>query len=372
MSRKKTSGIQALGYGFIVIAAVIIAIFDFIKEHYAIFIGIAVFVVGLIIFLFIKKSKKRNVNRDNNIFEGKKLVLPKIEVSEEIDLYVKSLIDFVYEDGTLPSNKVLSKKNQHNILCQIFSLDIDSAKYELFVQTIYENATSKVNTYENIVDREEWYNNLRFAFEGTISNIIQLTSDKSKARDSFKAIDNLTDHLLQMDGEKFKKLFFRLHEYHFWYVYNQDEEYKFTVDKIKSQLKFYHGIKQSDFYKKCSETKDEISYVLYFAEKVGDIIRKEEGRTYRLYLPEDNPDEIPPYEYTNSAASDVDFNYKNYWKDIEKVLKKNDGILQTEFYSKFNWASEILTRSLREAEKEGKVLREKKGNTYILHLPKEK
>jgi hypothetical protein len=51
------------------------------------------------------------------------------------------------------------------------------------------------------------------------------------------------------------------------------------------------------------------------------------------------------------------------------MLKKNDGILQTEFYTKFNWSSEILTRALRDAEKEGQVMREKKGNTYILHLP---
>ena len=59
MSRRKTSGIQLLGYGFIVIAAVIITIFDFIKEHYAVFIGIAVVIIGIIIFSFIKKSKKR-------------------------------------------------------------------------------------------------------------------------------------------------------------------------------------------------------------------------------------------------------------------------------------------------------------------------
>ena len=331
-------------------------------------------VVFIFLFIFLRGNTK-NVNKagkKNNIFEGKKLVLPKIEVSEEIDLYVKSLIDFVYEDGTLPSNKVLSKKNQHNILCQIFSLDIDSVKYEPFVQTIYENALNKVNTYKDINDKKEWYENLHFAFEGTISNIIQLSSDKSKARDCFKAIDNLTDRLLQMDGEKFKKLFFRLHEYHFWYVYNQDNDYKLMVRILKNRLKLYHGIKQTDFYKKLSDKKDDVSYALYFAEKAGEIVRKEEGRTYRLYLPEDNPNEIPFYEYSRAAASENDFNYKNYWKDIEKELKKNDGILQTDFYLKFNWASEIITKSLKEAEKEGKVLREKNGNTYILHLPKEK
>jgi len=319
-------------------------------------------------FLIYRKNTKHK--KTSNFFEGKKLVLPKIEVSDEINQYVQSLIDFVYADGTLPHDKILSKKNQHNILCQIFALDADFSKYQPFIQTIYENAVSKVNTYENITDKEEWYQNLRFAFETITTNIIKLTVDKSAARDCFKAIDNVSDRLLQMDGEKFKDLFFRLHGYHFWYVYNQDEDYKMTVKNFQDRLKYYHGIKQTDFYKKRSEKKDDISYVLYFAEKSGEIVRKEEGRTYRLYLPEDNPDEIKPFEYSRAAASEADFDYNSYWKDIEKELKKCDGILQTEFYSRFNWDSEILTKSLHDAEKDGKVQREKKGNTYILYLQK--
>jgi hypothetical protein len=211
---------------------------------------------------------------------------------------------------------------------------------------------------------------LHFAFESVTASIIKLTADKSIARDCFKAIDNFSDRLLQMDKEKFKDLFFRLRGYHFWYVYNQDEDYKISVKYIQNRLKLYHGIKQTDFYKKISEKKDDISYVLYFAEKSGEIVRKEEGRTYRLYLPEDDIDKIRPYEYSRAAASETDFNYSYYWKDIEKELKKNDGILQTEFYAKFNWDSEVITKTLRDAEKDGKVLREKKGNTYTLHLPK--
>jgi hypothetical protein len=322
-------------------------------------------------FIFLKKNKAKKPGKSNNFFEGKKLVLPKIEVSDEISRYVQSLIDFVYADGSLPLNKILSKKNQYNILCQIFTLDIDESKYQPFVQSIYENALSKVNTYEKITDKEEWYGQLHFAFESITADIIKLTSDKSSARDCFKGIDNLSERLLKMDAEKFKDLFFRLHGYHFWYVYNQDEDYKLSVRNFKNRLKLYHGIKQTDFYKKCSEKKDNISYTLYFAEKSGEIIKKEEGRTYRLYLPEDNIDEIKPFEYSRAAASEVDFDYNYYWKDIEKELKKNDGILQTEFYTKFNWDSEIITKSLREAEKDGKVHREKKGNTYILHLTKE-
>jgi len=54
---KKTTGIYS--FGFIGIVVLITAAIDFVKEHYVIFIGIAVFIVGIIIFSFIKKNKKR-------------------------------------------------------------------------------------------------------------------------------------------------------------------------------------------------------------------------------------------------------------------------------------------------------------------------
>jgi len=358
---RKTSSTSLLGYGFIGIIAVVVAAFNFIKENPLIFIIIAVVIVGIIVFLVVRKQTSKTI-------EGKNISLPNIKVNEEVDKYINSLIDYVYADGSSPKIFNISKKNQHNILCQIFMLDIDLSKYEPFVQDIFENTVNKVNTYKDITDKEEWYESLHFAFESMVASIIQLSTNKTATRDHFKGIDNLSERLLQINGELFKNLFFRLRGYHFWYVYNQDENYKLSLKQIKNRLKIYHGIKQSEFYKKCSDKKDDVSYVLYFAQKANEIVRKEEGRTYRLYLPEDNPDEILPYEFSIAAASDGDFDYKNYWKSIEKELKKNDGILQTEFYSKFNWATEILTRALRDAEKDGKLLREKKGNTYILHL----
>jgi len=60
MARKRTSILQLFGYAFIVVIAVIISALNFIKEHLAIFIGIAVIIIGLIIFLFIRKNKKRS------------------------------------------------------------------------------------------------------------------------------------------------------------------------------------------------------------------------------------------------------------------------------------------------------------------------
>jgi len=331
---------------------------------------IIVVIGGIILGVFGFIWTNKNTKKTKNALEGKKLELPEIEVSEEIDQQVKSLIDFVYEDGSVPSSRILSKKNQHNILCQTFLINVDLAQYETFVQGIYERIISKNNTYKNVIDKEEWYGHLRFAFETTVSNIIQLTADKTKARDCFKAIDNMTERLLQMNEEKFKDLFFRLREYHFWYVYNQDEDYKFSVERIKKRLKFFQGIKQSDYYAKETERQDDVSYVLYFAEKAGEIVRKKDGRSYRLFLPEDKTEEIRPYEFTRAAASDIGFNYRDYWKKVESVLKDNEGILQTEFYNKFDWDSEVLTRVLRDADKDGKVFRQKKGNTYSLYLSK--
>jgi hypothetical protein len=378
MARRK-SIIDEIG-GFFLLGGIVMAIV-FIQEHFLVFI-IASSFIALLIFFSVRNKKKNGsfipsnnemvetaskTNKSNSIFEGKTLVLPKIEASAEIQQKVQKLIAFVYEGGDPPPEKILSKENQHNILCQIFAMDIDVEKYKPFIQEIYQNATNKGYTYSKLAYGDEWYPALHFAFESITRNIIELTVKSKPARESLHNIDNLAKRLLEMDRDVFKNLFLRLHEYHFWYVYTCDNDYSRILSNIKNRLGLCHGIKQTEFYKRMSEQKDELSYTLYFGEKAGEIIRKQDGRTYRLYLPEDNPDEIPPYEYTQIAVYDGHFDYKKYWKDIEAVLKKNEGILQTEFYTLFDWSSEILTRALREAANDGKVIRQKKGNTYILH-----
>jgi hypothetical protein len=67
MSRRKTSAKHLLGYAFIVVIAVIVTIIDFIKENIAIFIGIAVIIIGIVVFLFIRKNKKRAELLDGEI-----------------------------------------------------------------------------------------------------------------------------------------------------------------------------------------------------------------------------------------------------------------------------------------------------------------
>jgi hypothetical protein len=63
-------------------------------------------------------------------------------------------------------------------------------------------------------------------------------------------------------------------------------EPKSAWDDFKLLLKSNKGILQSDFYKICKDLKADVSSTLYFAEKDGELIRKKEGHSYRLYLPE--------------------------------------------------------------------------------------
>jgi hypothetical protein len=300
-------------------------------------------------------------------------ILPKVYINEESCKEVSDIISFVYANGAVSSPGKPSKRHQQNVLCQIYSWNQngDYKQYESLANEVYENAIAKENSYKEIIGTPEIYPQLQFALEGIVTNLISIAKSKSKLRGDLAAIDNFSERLLLMNSALFKKLFLLLHEYRFWLVYNQDQTYKYTVEKIKKRLRLCHGIKQTDFYKKTSESKDDISYALYFAEKAGEIIRQKDGRTYRLYLPGDNIAEIKPYEYTKFAATDLDFDYLEYWKNVEKILSKNKGVLQTDFYAKFDYDSEVITRILRDAEKDKKVVRTKDGRSYRLYLPEQ-
>jgi hypothetical protein len=59
MPRKSTGKNNLLGYALIGAVAIIITVYNFIKEHLAIFIGIVVIIIGILIFLFLRKNKKK-------------------------------------------------------------------------------------------------------------------------------------------------------------------------------------------------------------------------------------------------------------------------------------------------------------------------
>jgi len=299
---------------------------------------------------------------------GRLEILPKINVSKEIQEDVSELVEYVYSVGDLPGRGMPSKKYQKHILTQVYAMT-ETKEYEPLVEDIYAKAIAKENTCLQIEEKEDFFTQMHFAIETLCCNIICLTKDKTHSRKYWTVIDNLSERLLQMDHDKFKFLFFMLHQWHFGYVYEFDDAYKLTIKEITKRLRLYHGIKQTDFYKKMFESKTDIQFALYFGEKAGEIKRVQDKNTYRLYLPEDNITEIPNYEFTRSATTDGDFDYKKYWKDIVKKLKEHEGILQTDFYKLFTWDSEIITRSLRDAEKDNLVFRQRKGNTYLLFTP---
>jgi hypothetical protein len=360
---------NASGIFFVGVIVIIAGVMWLATSHPAILIAFFILIaVGVIVF-FIKKQSGNGNSPETSRGKDREAVNEFngcIDVSDEVKKEVADMVEFVHQ-GRYLYLKDTSKKYQRDIFCQIYSLETEIVAYENLVHPIFEKETEKINTYQ-LLDPNERSEQTRFAFAELCVNIDSITKDKTNARKYFSAMDNLSARLVQINAEKFKKLFYLIHEYHFWYVYNYDEDYAFMLKTVLSDLKLYHGIRQTDFYKKTFKSKDSISHTLYFAEKAGKVVRVPEGRTYRLYLPEDNIDEIPKFEYSRACIYDGDFDYKAYWKNIEKVLKKNMGILQTEFYAKFEWDIEITRQALKDAEKDKKVIREKKGNTYLLYL----
>lgn len=300
--------------------------------------------------------------------EVKEENFPEIDISEEIQNEVSNLVEYVYAKGKPPSDEMPSKKHQKYLLARLYMSDL--GKYEKQANSVYENTLSKENAYAQVIDEDEFTEQMHFAMESLCLNMIWLSQDNKNARKYWSAMDNLSERLLQINHDKFKKLFILMHEWHFGWVYKFDIDYKYMLKHIKGSLNVLHGIKQTDFYNIRIESKTDLQFTLYYAEQFGEIKRVREGRTYRLYLPEDNVEEIPKYEFTASATTDGNFDYKKYWKEVEKKLRANLGIRQADFYKLFPWDYKVVACTLRAAEKDGKVIREGKGNSYLLYLPK--
>lgn len=301
---------------------------------------------------------------------GKIEILPNINVSEDIKNEVSELVEYIYSKGNQPPRNMPSKNLQKNLLAQVYAMS-NLDKYESQATSVYENAISKENSYKNL-SQEEIAEQMHFAIESLCFNIIQLSKDAENSRKYWEAMDNLSERLLQINHDKFKKLFLLMHEWQFGYVYENDTDYKYMLENIKRRLNSCHGIKQTDFYNMLNASKPDLQFTLYYAEKFKEIKRVPDGRTYRLYLKDDNIEEIPKYEFTRAVTTDGNFDYKKYWKEIERKIKENSGIRQTEFYALFDWDSEVVACALREAEKDSKVKRERDGNSYLLYLPDEK
>jgi hypothetical protein len=135
------------------------------------------------------------------------MVFPKQGVSEDIKQEIQTLIEFVYAEGNRPTKDMPSIIEQQDSLCKLYSYADLFEGYEQIVEKVFENAISQVNTYSDITDREEFYEQLHFAFETLCKNIILVVSDTSQARKCFGVIINSIDRLLLMNQEIFKNSF---------------------------------------------------------------------------------------------------------------------------------------------------------------------
>lgn len=72
------------------------------------------------------------------------------------------------------------------------------------------------------------------------------------------------------------------------------------------------------------------------------------------------------------GTNNYDLYLKNIQENVLSILKEHEGILQKDFYKYCpSIAQGDVMQVLNMAEREGKILRKKKGNTYQLFFPKE-
>lgn len=193
MVRRKNSDIS---YFFLAVIGGIIAVVTFLWEHILIVVGLILVLLGT--YLVIKMRKQREIQ----------MVFPKQGVSDDIKQEIHTVIGFVYAEGDRPNKDIPSIIEQQDSLCKLYSYADLFKGYEPIVEKVFENAISKVNTYNEITNREEFYEQLHFAFESLCKNIILVVSDTSQARKCFGAIINSVDRLLLMNQKIFKKLLF--------------------------------------------------------------------------------------------------------------------------------------------------------------------
>jgi hypothetical protein len=128
----------------------------------------------------------------------------------------------------------------------------------------------------------------------------------------------------------------------------------FFLDGVRQN----QGILQSDITAKAEDmnwgeirnynrpiSKDDIRYVFYFAEEFGLLIRKKEGRSYRLYLPEqlkDVTEEGKTEEKEETKKTDIlKYDLLNYITAHQASMKS-----ETEFYRSGNYLLYIKHRCL--------------------------
>ena len=64
-----------------------------------------------------------------------------------------------------------------------------------------------------------------------------------------------------------------------------DPLYKTVMAELLPLVEQQPGVKQTDLYGLLNYDRETISYVLYFAAEILDLIRRKSGRTYQIFPP---------------------------------------------------------------------------------------
>jgi hypothetical protein len=107
-----------------------------------------------------------------------------------------------------------------------------------------------------------------------------------KASECLEQIEKLTEHPPLAD------LLEKLRSEYYDFVVHRDPNYRLLINNPLLFIKEHSGILQTELYKIFPDnSRDDMSYALYFAEKEGLIRREKKGRSYELFYIRDKTDE---------------------------------------------------------------------------------
>jgi uncharacterized membrane protein len=229
LARKRTSKNPLLGYAFVGVVAILAVAFDFIRENLALFICIAVIIIGVAIFFVIRKKKQpQNQPQNQNTDNGNQDILRKLPVEGEISTEI--------------INKLPTEALHHfsNALNLEIAKDFLGARMHYMQCMELMRGLKGTQEYEAVDKQYE-----KFASRDPIFNKL--------AAGLLKGIKQNPGILQSEITSKFNAL-------------GSWGEIQFPDREI---------------------SKDDIYYALYFMDRLGYIARTKKGRSYELYPKED-------------------------------------------------------------------------------------
>lgn len=271
MAKKNDS---VMGYAGIALMAVLVYLFT----NKAFLIALGVVLVAVIVAVILKKRKQKPAS-----------LFPQKQITDEAKDYVQKILEFekqyeriatAEQEGTM----IVSEKDAVKLLGAVLSNQNSYSQYSNLVDTYYKKALENKEDFSS--DEEVFRNQVTFSLYSLIEVLQKIVTEREENAKLFYSITNYVERLLYINEEFFKPLFYTLHGFCFWYIYEKNFSYHVKLNIIKKVLKKHNGIKQTDFYKLVAGKKEDISFVLYYAELANEIKREKSGRSYLLYLPD--------------------------------------------------------------------------------------